>query len=61
MRNINKKEFINKYKQKEIEMWIIEVYNTVTGYSFVDISTNLYKPFEAIKFHYDSLKLYKTI
>lgn len=50
MNNINKKELINNYKQQEVEMGIIQIYNTVTGYSFVDISTNLYKPFEAIKF-----------
>ena len=50
MSSINKKELINKYKQQEIEMGIIQVYNTVTGYSFVDICMNLYKPFEAIKF-----------
>jgi DNA-binding CsgD family transcriptional regulator len=50
MSNINKKEIINKYKQQEIEMGIIQIYNTVNGYSFVDISTNLYKPFESIKF-----------
>lgn len=50
MSDINKKEIINKYKQQEIEMGIIQVYNTVNGYSFVDICTNLYKPFESIKF-----------
>lgn len=50
MSNINKKELINKYKQQEIEMGIIQIYNTVNGYSFVDICTNLYKPFESIKF-----------
>jgi len=50
MSNINKKELINNYKQQEIEMGIIRVYNTVTGYSLVDISMNLYKPFESIKF-----------
>jgi DNA-binding CsgD family transcriptional regulator len=46
----NKKELINKYKQQEIEMGIIQIYNTVNGYSYVDICTNLYKPFESIKF-----------
>lgn len=50
MNNINKKEIINNYKQQEIEMGIIQLYNTVNGYSFVDICTNLYKPFESIKF-----------
>ncbi|MCM0648929.1 DUF2087 domain-containing protein [Clostridium swellfunianum] len=50
MSNINKKELINKYKQQEVEMGIIQIFNTVNGYSFVDISTNLYKPFESIKF-----------
>ena len=50
MSNINKKELINKYKQQEVEMGIIQIINTVNGYSFVDISTNLYKPFESIKF-----------
>jgi hypothetical protein len=50
MNNINKKELINKYKQEEVEMGIIQILNTVNGYSFVDISTNLYKPFESIKF-----------
>lgn len=50
MRNINKKEIIKNYKQQEIEMGIIQVYNTVNGYSYVDICTNLYKPFESIKF-----------
>lgn len=46
----NKKELINKYKQQEIEMGIIQIYNTVNGYSYMDICTNLYKPFESIKF-----------
>ena len=50
MNDISKKEIINNYKQQEIEMGIIELYNTVNGYSFVDICTNLYKPFESIKF-----------
>lgn len=50
MNNISKKEIINNYKQQEIEMGIIQLYNTVNGYSFVDICTNLYKPFESIKF-----------
>lgn len=50
MSSINKKELISEYKQKEIEMGIIQVYNTVNGYSMVDICTNLYKPFESIKF-----------
>ena len=50
MININKKEIINNYKQQEIEMGIIQVFNTVTGYSYIDISTNLYMPFESIKF-----------
>lgn len=34
----------------EVEMGIIQIYNKVNGYSFVDISSNLYKPFESIKF-----------
>lgn len=50
MSNITKKEIINNYKQQEIEMGIIQIYNKNSGYSFVDISTNLYKPFESIKF-----------
>lgn len=50
MGNINKKEIIKNYKQKEIEMGIIQIYNTRNGYSYVDICTNLYKPFESIKF-----------
>lgn len=50
MGNINKKEIIKNYKQQEIEMGIIQIYNTNNGYSYVDISTNLYKPFESIKF-----------
>ena len=50
MTNINKKEIIKNYKQQEIEMGIIQIYNTGNGYSYVDICTNLYKPFESIKF-----------
>ncbi|WP_010239236.1 DUF2087 domain-containing protein [Clostridium arbusti] len=50
MDNAKKKELINKYKQQEIEMGIIQIYNKITGYSFVDICKNLYKPFESIKF-----------
>lgn len=50
MSSVNKKELKNKYKQQETEMGIIQVYNTANGYSFVDICTNLYKPFESIKF-----------
>jgi DNA-binding CsgD family transcriptional regulator len=50
MRDMNKKEIINNYKQQEIEMGIIQIYNTGNGYSYVDICTNLYKPFESIKF-----------
>jgi hypothetical protein len=50
MDNVSKKELINKYKQQEVEMGIIQIYNTVTGYSFVDICSNLYKPFESVKF-----------
>lgn len=34
----------------EIEMGIIKIHNKVTGYSFVGICKNLYKPFEGIKF-----------
>ena len=50
MNNVNKKEIINNYKQQEIEMGIIQMYNTVNGYSYINICTNLYKPFESIKF-----------
>lgn len=50
MDKLEKKELINIYKQQEVEMGIIQIYNTVTGYSFVDICSNLYKPFEGIKF-----------
>ena len=50
MSNLSRKELVNKYKQQEVEMGIIQMYNTVTGYSFVDVSMNLYKPFETIKF-----------
>lgn len=50
MKNINKKEIIKNYKQQEIEMGIIQIHNTGNGYSYVDICTNLYKPFESIKF-----------
>lgn len=48
--SINKKELKSRYKEQEIEMGIIQIYNTVSGYSFVDISENLYKPFESMKF-----------
>lgn len=48
--SINKKELKSRYKEQEIEMGIIQIYNTVNGYSFVDISENLYKPFESMKF-----------
>ncbi|WP_243428113.1 DUF2087 domain-containing protein [Clostridium rhizosphaerae] len=41
MSNINKKEIKNMYKQKEIEMGIIQILNTANGYFFVDICTNL--------------------
>ncbi|MEG0774208.1 DUF2087 domain-containing protein [Clostridium sp.] len=47
---INRKELINEYKQQEIEMGIIQIYNKENGYSYMDICTNLYKPFESIKF-----------
>ncbi|MBV7276207.1 DUF2087 domain-containing protein [Clostridium sp. PL3] len=50
MEKLNRKELINNYKQQEVEMGIIKIHNTITGYSFVDICTNLYKPFEGIKF-----------
>lgn len=50
MDKVGKKELINRYKHQEVEMGIIRVHNTLTGYSFVDICTNLYKPFEGIKF-----------
>ncbi len=50
MENMKRKELINNYKQQEVEMGIIQIYNTVNGYSFVDICLNLYKPFESIKF-----------
>ena len=47
---MDKKQLINEYKQKEIEMGIIRIYNKEEGYSYVDICENLYKPFEALKF-----------
>lgn len=50
MDNEGKRQLINEYKQQEIEMGIIQIYNKETGYSYVDISENLYKPFETIKF-----------
>lgn len=50
MDKVRKKELINSYKQQEVEMGIIQIYNNLTGYSFVDICSNLYKPFEGIKF-----------
>lgn len=50
MENMKRKELINNYKQQEVEMGIIQIYNTVNGCSFVDICSNLYKPFESIKF-----------
>ena len=50
MSNIKRKELVNSYKQQEIEMGIIQIYNTITQYSLIDISVNLYKPFESIKF-----------
>lgn len=50
MDKIERKELINEYKQQEIEMGIIQIQNKITGYSFVDICKNLYKPFEGIRF-----------
>jgi Uncharacterized protein conserved in bacteria len=50
MKDQSRKELINKYKEQEVEMGIIQIYNKETGYSFVDICKNLYKPFEASKF-----------
>lgn len=50
MEKLNRKELINNYKRQEVDMGIIKVHNTITGYSFVDICSNLYKPFEGIKF-----------
>lgn len=50
MENMKRKELINNYKQQEVEMGIIQIYNTVNGYSFIDICLNLYNPFESIKF-----------
>jgi hypothetical protein len=50
MDKMNRKELINIYKQQEVEMGIIKLHNTVTAYSFVDTCSNLYKPFEGIKF-----------
>ena len=50
MKNVRRKELINNYKQQEIEMGIIQILNKVNSYSFVDICSNLYKPFESIKF-----------
>lgn len=57
MKDVRKKEIINNYKQQEIEMGIIQVYNTTNGYSFIDICKNLYKPFESIKFKLDLGKI----
>ncbi|MBK1810736.1 DUF2087 domain-containing protein [Clostridium sp. YIM B02505] len=57
MSDINKKEIKDNYKLQEVEMGIIQIYNKVNGYSFVDTCTNLYKPFESIKFQ---LNLGKT-
>lgn len=31
-------------------MGVVRIYNTINGYSYVEISDNLYKPFESIKF-----------
>ncbi|MDD7794425.1 DUF2087 domain-containing protein [Clostridium sp. 'White wine YQ'] len=50
MKDASRKELINKYKEQEVEQGIVQIYNKETGYSFVDISKNLYKPFEAMKF-----------
>lgn len=50
MKKIDRKELINEYKQKEVELGIIKIENKITGYSFVDVCNNLYKPFEGIKF-----------
>ena len=50
MDSVNRKELTNKYKHQEIEMGIIQIYNKENGYSYVDICTNLYKPFESIMF-----------
>ncbi|MBS6500106.1 MAG: DUF2087 domain-containing protein [Clostridium sp.] len=50
MKNVRRKELTNNYKQQEIEMGIIQILNKVNSYSFVDICSNLYKPFESIKF-----------
>lgn len=47
---MDKKQLINEYKQKEINMGIIRISNKENGYSYVDICENLYKPFEALKF-----------
>lgn len=57
MSDINKKEIKDNYKLQEVEMGIIHIYNKVNGNSFVDTCTNLYKPFESIKFQ---LNLGKT-
>lgn len=57
MENVKRKEIINNYKQQEVEMGIIQIYNKVNGYSFVDISSNLYKPFESIKFKLNLRKI----
>lgn len=50
MDKVGKKELINNYKQQEVEMGIVKVHNIITGYSYVDICNNLYKPFEGMKF-----------
>lgn len=54
---MDKRQLINEYKQKEVEMGIIRIYNKITGYSYVEVSENLYKPFEAIKFQLNMNKL----
>lgn len=50
MKKLDRKEVINEYKQREVELGIIKIENKITGYSFVDVCNNLYKPFEGIKF-----------
>ena len=50
MKSLNRKELINNYKQQEVELGLIKIQNKETGYSYIDICNNLYKPFEGIKF-----------
>lgn len=50
MKSLSRKELINNYKQQEVELGLIKIENKNTGYAYIDICNNLYKPFEGIKF-----------